>query len=1271
MVLSRSIVEVQICKYSDFGTVNERFVDVDAKGVSFDDLTIDASAPEFSFRLGNADGIAANKWDISDVVKIWVNKKLAFLGSINDTVAKKGRNGQEYEISGIHYYYAVLEDTYAIGRNQLTDSRLNVFRWGRKVQNTGAEGGDLVDGINVSRIMECVTGNRFIFQDFFTNMDFVRNNTWLRSPNDFEDRSFEVNNPGFENGFTGWTEAEANFVDDGDIRKVSYNTLNPLWNSWTTSTTAKTGTTAAKATMAASVNAEAVMSTMLYQDGVNLAPGDVIYVYGRAVQLDTTERQDIAKQVGARVLVFDEGTFHHPTLEHANDTEKGYGRALVVGTRVSGMTETWQPVGGPAKVASEKNYRVAVEFVWNGPDADTGTAPPEFLFDDIVVVRNNDFKGVSLEDDKVKLSTTIANEEARYVSAGSMETVDLMVGDPRIKKLPYFRSGETSNVYILGDIPVECTVGITLEYRDHVYPLDDDESSINTPLEVVLTQTASLLKTDGQTLYTYSGTIPANKDKVRVKITMSTTDDTKTPLIDYYQLDLPIENYTRQVEYSAGNQVYRAASTGISSDTSNIQTYFYPADIDLPDGTDIDTYATFAVQLINTPLMNGVGELLEATIKRPTLSNAQLPNLPVTLPDGSTGIVTEDSNWDFQIDYAGRIHFKEHIGNYYGKYAGKNRKQYSFANQNLKLLNVTKLGQDVVNNLVYTGQGINGISSLILKGEELIDQSSVNRYGMRIGHVTEKNVIDPVIARSRANAILRKRRSPVQMIRVELSPGFTDVWKVGDIIHIKDLSSAIDSDFRVLNKTYSFDDDGGSSIDVVLSNKNETIDSFFGKVEKAISPLNAANQGAAYSRIAVGTPKTVSRDTPYILTVDIPKDADRNLLRVLLNAHTEAVFSNQAILKADTTHGHSVIVPGHSHSIPLVAHTHTFGVSQHDSQTAKSGFVGMFNDGAPNYTLNPTLFSETNTSLAAGGQVSTPFVRGITITGNPEWWVFRVSVAFSDAQNIKDFDLSIVADMQIDGSSRTTIVNFNSSDIGINDGVTNRLRKYYYIHADDPNNPFPQSGSQLPVSGTVRLRNKGSETVTFSYDIQGWLAIDHKHTISSISGQASGGPSFTEPIVVTGPETTPTTDTTTSHTHETEFQLRFNRNSAGEKLFPTNIHVSLNDANGIGVTETSFNSGPIPELSGIGLNETGDMGLDTLGGKISQSLNVGLNIVNRDISHAFKNNDGTWQVGRHYMYFHAKGNDNQVNNDNLGIVEASVSFDKVDTYNETLVGGQS
>jgi hypothetical protein len=124
-----------------------------------------------------------------------------------------------------------------------------------------------------------------------------------------------------------------------------------------------------------------------------------------------------------------------------------------------------------------------------------------------------------------------------------------------------------------------------------------------------------------------------------------------------------------------------------------------------------------------------------------------------------------------------------------------------------------------------------------------------------------------------------------------------------------------------------------------------------------------------------------------------------------------------------------------------------------------------------------------------------------------------------------------------------------------------------------------------------------------------------------------------------------------SHDHDLEFSVVHNRDANGRLLFPTNISVAVNDILGIGEVVTVGNAGALPDLVGLGKSELGDDEVE------SQASGVGFRLQKYDISHAFKDSAGKWITGTHYLFFNAYGFDNQVNESNIGVLQASVFYD--------------
>jgi len=177
-----------------------------------------------------------------------------------------------------------------------------------------------------------------------------------------------------------------------------------------------------------------------------------------------------------------------------------------------------------------------------------------------------------------------------------------------------------------------------------------------------------------------------------------------------------------------------------------------------------------------------------------------------------------------------------------------------------------------------------------------------------------------------------------------------------------------------------------------------------------------------------------------------------------------------------------------------------------------------------------------------------------------------------------------------------------------------------------------------------------------------YVAADHLHThlgehTHNVNAHATEN---NDQIIPTSSSSSSATTTEGSaHFHETEFAARFNRNAEGLMLFPINVQASLNDIDLLGTAVSQINSGPIPELSGLGNSETGDL-------PTSQKLGIGFLLENVDISHVFKTQTGVWIPGRHYLYFKAFGSENQVNNTNVGLLSFSARLEQIRSFNDEL-----
>lgn len=285
---------------------------------------------------------------------------------------------------------------------------------------------------------------------------------------------------------------------------------------------------------------------------------------------------------------------------------------------------------------------------------------------------------------------------------------------------------------------------------------------------------------------------------------------------------------------------------------------------------------------------------------------------------------TDDSNWDFRIDHTGKVYFQEHIGRYFGK-SSPIKKEFSFSGGMIKLLSPKRVATDIINNLTYIAEGVGQLDTLILDGTAFIDTASVLQYGMRIGVITEKDISDVIMASNRANALLRQFSSPAVSMEAEFLDEELDQLDLGDIVYIKDASTATDGDFRIVSKTYTVDR-SGEEIRVTLATKNRTLENFVGKVSSDFRAINNKNPGTYSSGLDSGIPKLVSKELVYPQVINIPANAATSLQRIMLNIHSESAISlDQTVVGAfstetDGTHDHAS--PGnelHSHSIDPTA----------------------------------------------------------------------------------------------------------------------------------------------------------------------------------------------------------------------------------------------------------------------------------------------------------------------------------------------------------------
>ncbi len=844
--------------------------------------------------------------------------------------------------------------------------------------------------------------------------------------------------------------------------------------------------------------------------------------------------------------------------------------------------------------------------------------------------------------DAIKTSATI----------GTAQTIDYYPGNPVLKKLPYFTGATT--VRVLGypyhpDPAVPATVykpKLKLIYKQHNYFLPSVPAATETT--GFLTPTETLLSASGLTEYLYTfdtSTLAVPSDKIRLEFTLETDVAGRgTPKIDYFRLDAPIESYTRQVKLVNGQQVYRGSITGLSADLSEIEEYTFPNDL-LGPGTPPTLYNTFALEFFQQPLLAAMTEVLANTLKPELLGSDVLTNLP---DDKLLDI--QDSNWDFQISHTGVVRFKKHIGNYYGKLAGSVKREYSFRNKNLRALSLDEDGNGIINQLVYVGQGIGGINNLVIDG--IKDDDSINRHGLRVGRVTEKRVFDATAAVGRAYAILRERREPALKVSVELLPSFADTWEVGDIIYIRDLDSDINDDFRVLSKTTKVSGTDGETVTVELSTKNKTVQGFVSSLGTSVNSLSNANQGVSFSAVGGGVPKSVSRDTPYVLQVEIPEDAETTLIRVLLDAHSEAISTTSTTLAASDTHAHDFTIPALPFEFTIPAQSITIPNSNpHDHVVNAASALAV---DAPTSGIQQQN-SYGAFSVASGG------VANLLTVGT--------SINITDIEEVVFFYQFIASDDNVDWYTNLIL----NTDIGDVEG----LDTDFYASLDNNvliTKRLPFTASELKrlnitTINYAKLEVRHTDTVTRSAQaasVQLFTTPSHNHDISAITLQERTvtTPAATNPQQIVDSTTEAfgtTTDGGGSHNHESAFTIKFNRDTNGNLLFPTNISVSVNDIVGIGEVVTVGNAGSLPDLVGLGKHELGD------DKDISQKSGFGFRLAKYDISHAFKNSSGNWIPGTHYLFFNAVGNDNQVNHPNVGILQASVFYDIARRYNSDLV----
>lgn len=1353
---------VRICKFADFGTPDEVFKPVPFEKLDYDEATLDGSPPAFSVTVPSKADVPPD-WNEGDIVEILVNNSREFFGVIQKVAPVKSATENKVTYSGMHYYYARLQDTILTESktNSMPGYSFNAFQFGRRV----GESNDLEDGMPIDDIMSAVCGQTLTVQDYFKDTKQIDTTGWLTGNR--ADLSPRMTDASFEN-LSGWSFKEmANYPRDDfeaqDTTNYFTNTVNNTFSPIGYATNLQNPDSSPAALNGVTVyEIDAVEGTYnyqdavaVYQDDVYLEPGDVLEISHRLLHQIPNEPLDTeAQQFGVRIIVAKNNTFEHPFR-----TDSPYDSGPeVIADRV-GFYQNWGKLSGAVNVPTAQNYRIGFMVYYAGALPLNKTKNSRLLFDNCKIWKRGNQQGMNIGENKLQLnrvaySNAPGNEFEVYEDDGYVETIDYFHGNENLTLLPD----------ITGDIKVK-----VLGYKHGSYKPDfkciwkrrngigADPDTVNSPVapttetETLIDATTGLYQWD----LTFANVVSRNKFRLRFEFT---GDGTGTAKVDYYHATCEVESFTREITYDENDEfVYRDSRTGLKSRTdSEIDIYAFPSEL-LPS-QPVQLLNTLAIGFFDTPALEAVQSVLSHTLKPAELGENDVTGIPA----GVT-VKIEDSNWDFSVDNYGKVFFKKFIGTYYGKFAGTNKKEYSFRKKNLRKLKIVRDSSKLLNNITYVGEGVAGFNALTISGNEYIDKDSVKKYGMKYGKVTEKKVFDIYSAQMRALAVLRQLARPQRKVDIELLPGFQDEWRVGDIIYFRDNEHRLDEDFRVLRKKVKVDGKAGISVDVTLSTKQETVNDFAKKVSNAFGPVQDQRQSSSFIGSFGGTPKPVSRETPYILSVTIPEDANENLDKVLLDFHTEPISTSVNILEQDPGATSAARAPVTT-TIPSGGNARFNagdGVSSKDVDSMP-GYDGALDSDSVQTTSNPVTVNEAsltaddplefrgegvyqpgdgykwylNTTRSNNG-INPRLITNIPGSGSPMSAWYDISDARPPAGSVTTDDImdyAMVFVQSWNNASDTHAWEFQVRIINEGSGITYGTSKVYKQPSINPegtggeDNDVTTGGiAIIPINREItnaarlqiRLRSMDATGFDDRFHANGFYVRQHAHTSAfndalvklqntALSASAAANAKFslqltelvddlrigyreqdggdpTSPLVLThdgdnyyerhnhdiiinwdntglppasGPSGENPTNSDTwhahdipAHSHEIDFDLKMLRNANDELLFPTNIGVYLNDYDGSIPLNTvvNGNNGPVPSLTGIGTSETGDE-------DYSQVTGIGVNIVNRDISYLFKNTDQEWIPGTHYLIFWARGNPNQVNQKNLGIIQASTQL---------------
>jgi len=174
-VQPRMVYDVPMIGYAVYVETNsfERVYNVFS--VSFEDPKIVMTdTPTFEVETDNVTGRNINKYSVGKQCRIFRDGTLEFLGIIEPRNFEKGKSGSTMSFGGTHIGYKKLQDRvcdyYRASNNEYAPV-VNPWRFGRK---TSDDDNTLIDGMRPDEIMKCLIGTKFIWQEWFTNHDYLR-----------------------------------------------------------------------------------------------------------------------------------------------------------------------------------------------------------------------------------------------------------------------------------------------------------------------------------------------------------------------------------------------------------------------------------------------------------------------------------------------------------------------------------------------------------------------------------------------------------------------------------------------------------------------------------------------------------------------------------------------------------------------------------------------------------------------------------------------------------------------------------------------------------------------------------------------------------------------------------------------------------------------------------------------------------------------------------------------------------------------------------------